>query len=31
MIFSATDFGAFVAAVAEKWSKVAKVAGIKQE
>ena len=31
MIFSAAEFGAFVAAEAEKWSKVVKFAGIKPE
>jgi tripartite-type tricarboxylate transporter receptor subunit TctC len=31
VIFSAAEFGAYVAAEAEKWGKVAKFAGIKPE
>ena len=31
MIFTATEFGAYIAAESEKWAKVVKVAGIKPE
>jgi hypothetical protein len=31
MIFSAADYGAFVAAESEKWAKVIQFAGIKPE
>jgi tripartite-type tricarboxylate transporter receptor subunit TctC len=31
MIFTATEFGAYIAAESEKWAKVVNVAGIKPE